>query len=205
MGITFTNKEINIIYKWIDKGTKQSDILIVPLSEEDAETRRKLYNVLDLLEEGKVFLDEPQCPKCGGKELESGAGILLNSNQHCPYCKTNFTLQLRHDIRKYVCEIHPEGACIPDIAYLTPKQNPYNMGNITIGAGTCAGCGKTRGSGSILNGVPCECGYVPADIRKSSFAKPETEKVTCNEGRQKEERARMCGCGEVHKPSERCG
>jgi hypothetical protein len=33
--------------------------------------------------------------------------------------------------------------------------------SITYGTGTCKGCGKTRGSGSILNGVPCECGYVP--------------------------------------------
>jgi hypothetical protein len=36
--------------------------------------------------------------------------------------------------------------------------------SITYGTGTCGGCGKIRGSGAILNGVPCECGYIPVPV-----------------------------------------
>lgn len=33
--------------------------------------------------------------------------------------------------------------------------------SVTYGTVTCKGCSKTRGSGDILNGVICECGYTP--------------------------------------------
>jgi hypothetical protein len=46
----------------------------------------------------------------------------------------------------------------PDFELVLTEAKPIY---VLSGTGNCTGCGKIRGSGELLNGIPCECGYVP--------------------------------------------
>jgi hypothetical protein len=39
------------------------------------------------------------------------------------------------------------------------------------GVAHCTACGKTRGTGEVLQGVPCECGYTPKALHPLSTKK----------------------------------
>lgn len=68
---TFSEKERQKIYDWIGKGTKVSDVLIVPLSEEDKALKKRLEEVLYYHRERGVYTEEHECPSCGSQRIGS--------------------------------------------------------------------------------------------------------------------------------------
>ena len=67
----FSEKERQKIYNWIEKGTKISDVLIVPLSEEDKALKKRLEEVLYYHRERGIYTEDHECPSCGSHSIGS--------------------------------------------------------------------------------------------------------------------------------------
>jgi transposase-like protein len=96
--IIFTDKEQETIRKWVDKGTRLSDTLVVPLNDEEGEIRSKLFRVLELHREKGIMTYDARCPQCGS---ETFGKTLLPSNYwngcRCNDCGTNFKTKFDSD------------------------------------------------------------------------------------------------------------